>query len=159
MPALIQIMAKHQTSDRQCWTKDGWIYFTDACVSPFACDQSGIATLPRLSECPTYLWSGRLPSGRLITCKRNRRYMGQLFKTKIQHIRNSYIDTLSFDVVTTTGTVAGYWYCLPRIYIDLTEIILAQWRPLGLVKLVLNYLMQSLQLIWRIGGVGFFCLF
>ena len=23
---------------------------------------------------------------------------------------NSYTDTLSFDVVTTTGTVAGYWY-------------------------------------------------
>ena len=23
---------------------------------------------------------------------------------------NSYIDTLSFDVVTTTGTAAGYWY-------------------------------------------------
>ena len=44
--------------------------FTDTCVSPLACDQSGIATLPRLCECTTYLWSGRLPSGRLITCKR-----------------------------------------------------------------------------------------
>ena len=49
------------------WTCDD---FTDTCVSPFACDQSGIATLPRLCECTTILWSGRLPSGRLITCKR-----------------------------------------------------------------------------------------
>ena len=44
--------------------------FTDTCVSLFACDQSGIATLPRLCEYTTHLWSGRLPSGRLITCKR-----------------------------------------------------------------------------------------
>ena len=59
-------------------------------VSPFACDQSGVTTLPRLSECTTYLWSGRLPSGRLITCKRNWRcvchYTHQSFKTKIQYI-------------------------------------------------------------------------
>ena len=50
--------------------------------------------------------------------------------------------------------------CFPRIYIDLTEIILAQWRLLGLVMLVLNHLMWSLQLIWRVDGSwGSFCLF
>ena len=50
--------------------------------------------------------------------------------------------------------------CLPRIYIDLTEIILAQWRLLGLVMLVLDHLMWSLQLIWRVDGRwGSFCLF
>ena len=50
--------------------------------------------------------------------------------------------------------------CLPRIYIDLTEIILAQWRLLGLVMLVLNHLMWSLQLIWRLVWIwGSFCLF
>ena len=74
-----------------CRSKDGWIYLLmHVSVSPFACDQSGVATLPRPSECTTYLWSGRLPSGRLIACKRNWRclchYTHQSFKTKIQYI-------------------------------------------------------------------------
>ena len=45
-------MAQHQTGDKELSKPVmDQFYLTDACVSPFACDQSGIATLPRLSEC------------------------------------------------------------------------------------------------------------
>ena len=62
-------MAQHQTCDRQLSEPmiDQFTWLTH--VRPFPCDQLGITTLPRLSECTTYLRSGRLPSGRLITCK------------------------------------------------------------------------------------------